>query len=146
MAVYKTSQKTELLEFLKSRSGEHVSVNDMIAYFTEKEIKIGMTTIYRHLNQMVAEGTVKKYYIDESSGSCFEYVEQNCKKYQAHHFHLKCEKCDCLIHFSCQEIETLETHIKQEHGFEIDPVRTVFYGLCEKCAKEISADENEPEK
>ena len=41
-----------------------------------------------------------------------------------------------LIHMHCDELPELQKHILQHHGFAIDPVRTIFYGVCSDCAKE----------
>ena len=42
---YKTKQMTELLDFLQSVKGSHVTVSDINNYFREKDIDVGMTTI-----------------------------------------------------------------------------------------------------
>ena len=47
---------------------------------------------------------------------------------------MKCEKCGKLLHMDCSEITELNEHLKAEHGFTIDPLRTVFYGICAECA------------
>lgn len=132
---YKTQQKTELISYLKSMRGSHVTVNQIVDHFEKIKVKIGLTTIYRQLNKMVEDGYVKKYFIDERAGSCFEFIDKNCDHSNHSHFHLKCETCDRLIHFDCQEVTDLQTHILEEHDFEINPVRTVFYGLCGECSK-----------
>ena len=36
--------------------------------------------------------------------------------------------------FTLDELEELGGHLKTEHGFIINPLRTVFYGLCTDCA------------
>ena len=36
----------------------------------------------------------------------------------------------------CEELPELEKHILEHHGFSIDPVRTVFYGVCQQCREE----------
>ncbi len=133
MAKYRTSQKVELLEYLKSRTGQHVTVNEIMEHFRQLDIKIGMTTIYRHLNSLVELGTVKKFFIDDKTGSCFEYAEDGCQEFKHDHFHLKCERCGRLIHFECVEVTALKEHVEAEHGFLLDPERTVFYGLCRAC-------------
>ena len=33
-------------------------------------------------------------------------------------------------------LDELSTHLKDAHGFRIEPSRTVLYGLCAKCAGE----------
>ena len=48
-------------------------------------------------------------------------------------YHCKCEKCGKLIHLHCDELDGLQSHIRGEHGFEINSMRTVFYGLCDAC-------------
>lgn len=55
---YKTKQMAELLNFLRSVQGSHVTVNDICDYFQEKGIAVGSTTVYRHLEKMVV---IKKY-------------------------------------------------------------------------------------
>ena len=132
---YQTRQHDELLTYLKSTSGQHLTVNDVLVYFKTKGINIGTTTIYRQLEKMVNQGIVTKYIIDHESPACFEYVGTN-----SHHeggcYHCKCEKCGKLVHMHCEEIPQLQKHVKEHHGFIIDPLRTVFYGICENCASE----------
>ena len=132
-APYKTKQMTEILTFLKSVQGRHVTVNEICDFFREKGISIGTTTIYRQLEKMVKEGLVAKYVIDGSSSACFEYLgaEEHCHKTSC--FHCKCEKCGKLIHLHCEDVVKLEQHLMDRHGFRMDPCRTVFYGICEEC-------------
>lgn len=46
-AKYKTRQMAELLAFLESVQGTHVTVSEICDFFKSKEIAIGMTTVYR---------------------------------------------------------------------------------------------------
>ena len=50
-APYRTKQMTELLTFLKSVPGRHVTVNDISKHFAQMQISVGTTTIYRHLGR-----------------------------------------------------------------------------------------------
>ena len=93
-APYKTKQMAELLTFLESVQGKHVTVNEICDYFKEKGISVGTTTVYRHC---------------------------------------KCEKCGKLIHLHCDEVESLKKHMMEHHSFEMDSLRTVFYGICNEC-------------
>lgn len=141
-AQYNTKQMTELLSYLKSKQGIHITVTDVGDYFKSQGIAVGTTTIYRHLERMVKEGTVKKYYIDSNTRACFEYIgdEQSCNKPVC--FHCKCENCGKLIHLSCKELDGVLMHLHDDHGFEVDTVRTVFYGLCEDCKNLPARDNN----
>ncbi len=135
-AQYKTKQRAELQEYLASTKGKHFTAADICAHFKNREKHIGTTTVYRRLEELVNAGEVKKYFIDETSSACFEYIGDGAPQAErCACYHLKCEKCGRLIHLECDEITALETHITEHHGFRIDPVRTVFYGICEDCER-----------
>ncbi len=137
---YKTKQRDLLLEYLEANPETHITVSDVCDYFKSKDVAIGQTTIYRHLERMVDEGLVNKYTIDSNSPACFEYIpkEHHCGEEVC--FHCKCEKCGKLIHLHCEELTELGLHLKKEHQFTLDPRRTVFYGVCEECSSEYSRD------
>ena len=132
-APYKTKQMAEILAFLKSVQGTHVTVNDICRYFSEQGISVGTTTVYRQLEKMVREGMVAKYVVDGTSSACFEYTGGQEQEEKTPCYHCKCEKCGKLIHLQCDEVENLRLHMLEHHSFEMDPLRTVFYGVCREC-------------
>ena len=140
---YRTQQREELLAYLRSVPGRHVTVADICDYLREQGRPVGTSTIYRHLERMVDEGLVNKYTIDSSSPACFEYIADKTLCGPDVCFHCKCEKCGRLIHLHCGELESLGEHLRSEHGFVMDPRRTVFYGLCEACAKDEKQEDME---
>ena len=128
---YKTKQRDELLAFLKTVN-RHVTAAEILKYLKSVGRPMGMATIYRHLEKMVGEGIVNKYMIDNNSPACFEYIGGE------HHsgevcFHYKCEVCGKLVHLHCEEFKELEKHLLEHHSFVLDPMRTVFYGICKEC-------------
>ncbi len=138
---YKTWQKAEITAYLLSMAGEHVTVNDICQHFEKKGKPIGVTTVYRQLDKLVAEGVVNKYTLDSSSSACYEYVDTD------HHsdgvtncYHCKCDRCGKLIHLHCEEIEELIKHIEADHSFVINPRRMVFYGVCDDCKGLVGAE------
>ena len=134
---YNTKQRDILLGFLKSSRGRHVTVHDVCEYCGFRGERIGQTTIYRQLERMVDEGIVNKYIIDPNSPACFEYVGDSAHNTAGVCFHCKCEKCGKLTHLHCEELEEIKGHLAAAHGFSLDPFRTVFYGVCEDCAKSV---------
>ena len=132
---YNTKQKDTLLKYLETKLGVHVTAGDVWQYFKEQGDPIGQATIYRRLEDLVDEGVVNKYVIDGSSSACFEYVGKSSHDEKEVCYHCKCEKCGKLIHLHCDEIKMIQEHLFKEHGFTMDPVRTVFYGICEECGK-----------
>ena len=94
---------------------------------------ISKATIYRQLESLVDEGILNKYVLDPNSPACFEYVDENSHAGPDVCFHCKCEKCGKLIHLHCDELKEIQNHLYNEHRFRMDPIRTVFYGLCDEC-------------
>ena len=132
---YKTKQREILLEYLRSVPGVHITASDVCEYLKEKGAPIGQSTVYRQLESLVDEGIINKYIIDANSPACFEYVDQDSHEAGEFCFHCKCEQCGKLIHLHCDELEAIQEHMYREHSFKMDPVRTVFYGLCETCIR-----------
>lgn len=134
-AAYKTKQQELLLSYLRETKGIHFTAEDIRRHFAEKNITLGVATIYRQLEKLVSEGQVQKYFIDEHSASCFEYTGESSADGTEPHFHLKCEKCGELFHVECEEITEIISHLQNEHGFLLNPFRTVLYGICKSCGK-----------
>ena len=131
---YKTKQQNLLVEYLKSVSGKHVTAYDVCNYAKEAGLSISKATIYRQLESLVGEGVLNKYIIDAGSPACFEYVGADAHADAEVCFHCKCEVCGRLIHLHCEELEGIAEHLFSEHRFRLNPMRTVFYGLCEQCS------------
>ena len=136
MAEYKTKQRTDVIAYLEKQAGKHITAQKIAYDLSNSGKHIGMATIYRTLEKLVDDGLVNKYFISEADGACFEYIDKKNSCCHPNCFHLKCEKCGRLIHLDCHEMEHIIVHIKDEHGFSIDPLRTVFYGICDEC-KEV---------
>ena len=132
---YKTKQKEELLGYMKEAAGGHITAADVCEYFRQRGTPMGTATVYRQLERMVEEGIVQKYIVDEKSPACFQFVDREVCGEKEVCFHCKCEKCGKLIHMHCEELVGIGAHLYEEHGFVLDPKRTVFYGLCDECSK-----------
>lgn len=135
---YKTRQYDELLAFLQTIPGRHVTVSELHDHFAGGDASIGTTTIYRHLERMIEEGLVRKYIVEPGTPACYAYIggrdaSETC-------YHCRCAVCGRLLHLHCAELPAFSEHILSEHRFKIDPQRTVFYGICGDClAKEEEA-------
>ena len=130
---YKTKQREQLLAYLKSMSGKHVTANDVCKHCKEQNLGVGQSTVYRQLESLVDEGFLNKYIIDVNSPACFEYVDEHSHVDKVECFHCKCEKCGRLIHLQCEELSGIREHLEVEHKFKLNAMRTVFYGICEQC-------------
>lgn len=127
---YSTRQKRELLAFLKERSMQHFSVDEVVFELRDRGEQIGRSTVYRYLELLAEQGSVRKYagvqgvtqyqHVDDASG---------CDG----HFHMMCSRCGNLMHVDCRLLGEMSAHMMAEHGFQLDPRQTVLVGLCSAC-------------
>lgn len=130
---YKTRQSALILQVLEENRDRHLTAEEIYLLLKERGEPVGQTTVYRHLEKLCADATVRKYAGGDGDSACFQLADaKNCKM----HYHLKCTACGRLFHTECAYLNTLSEHIKNEHGFLVDSSKTVLYGLCKTCAKE----------
>ena len=140
---YKTKQRDAILGFMIENKDRHVTVSQISEYLSKQGKHIGVTTIYRHLDKLLDNDLVRKYSLGPGECSCYQYAggDKDCHE----HFHLVCEKCGRLFHLECEHLSELKGHILEEHGFTVDPFKTVFYGLCSDCRNNEEIKEGETE-
>ncbi len=131
---YKTKQSEELLSYLRTTRGSHIAAADIVAHFASQGKKISVATVYRQLERLVDGGQLNKYFLAEGGGAHFEYInqEEDCAPLC---FHCRCQQCGTLIHLQCQSLNQVQSHLLDGHGFTLDPIRTVFYGVCRDCSQ-----------
>jgi len=127
---YKTKQLEAVLDYVILHKDSHVTAAQIVEHFGKAEIPIGRTTVYRNLDKLAESGKVRRYSTDGVAGACYQYADEGCHS----HYHLKCEECGELNHFECDEITILQNHLLTTHSLKININKTVFYGICAKCA------------
>lgn len=127
---YNTRQKRELLSFLKERSMQHFSVDEVVFELRDRGEKIGRSTVYRYLELLAEQGKVRKYQGIQGVTQ-YQHVEDisDCDG----HFHMLCSRCGNLLHVDCGLMRSMADHLMNEHGFRLDPRETILVGLCREC-------------
>ena len=124
---YRTRQRDLILEHFLRHPGENFTARDLIDAQT---IDAGEATIYRTLMRLHGQGQLKRFARPDGS-ACFQYTpRQDCQN----HFHLMCTRCGAVSHLDCAAAGDMASHLKREHGFQVDFTATVIYGLCRSCA------------
>lgn len=135
--VYKTKQSESIERLLRENRGRHLTAEELYRLLQEAGESVGQTTVYRHLDKLCAQGTVRKF-LGGDGGACYQLAgsDESCRT----HYHLKCTACGKLFHAQCNFLNALSEHIRKEHGFSVDGSKTVLYGLCDTCAKKEGKD------
>lgn len=124
---YNTKQKDTILNYLKKNEDKCLTINEIYSALV-KDNNIGLTTIYRFLNKLEEDNIIKKY--TDKKEATYQYINNDeCKN----HIHLKCLKCNRIIHLDCHDANNLSKHIKEEHNFNID---STIFGVCKECLNE----------
>ena len=127
MQKYKTKQKEQILDIIRSKSKEF-TVKDL---YHELNGEIGMTTIYRLIDKLVDSEIINKT-IGKNNTVYYQYLE-SCDN--DNHFFLKCESCGTMEHIDCECIGELSEHISKEHSFSLTD-HIIINGICKNCGKE----------
>jgi Fur family ferric uptake transcriptional regulator len=87
---------------------------------------IGLTTVYRTLQQLAANGLVDTLRTDTG-----ESVYRSCSEH--HHHHLVCRTCGSTVEIQGGDVEAWATEVAREHGFS-DVSHTIeIFGICGDC-------------
>lgn len=121
---YNTKQKDLILDCIKNHN--EFTINDI---YKELKEEVGLTTIYRKVDELVEENKIKKY-IGKDNVTYYQYL---CDCDKDNHFYLKCDKCGDLEHIDCDCINELSEHISKNHKFEINKQNIVINGICKNC-------------
>lgn len=133
---YNTKQKSVILDFLKANKGKHFTVDEIASKISENGVSIGKTTVYRHLERLTDDLSVRKYEISKNDAACYEYTGNDHQNMCQSHSHLKCTVCNKLFHIDCGILNSINEHILSDHDFMVDSAKTVFYGVCKSCNQE----------
>lgn len=131
---YHTKQQQIIINYLKDCRDEYIQINELLQKLKLNDIHIGIATVYRNLDKLVDAGLVRKISVEGISGACYQYIQDE----KTDGFCMKCEKCNQIMDTECNHISELYNHIMEEHGFAINPNKTIFYGICEKCKQRSS--------
>ncbi len=142
MKRYQTRSYRMIVDYLETIPGEHVTAQDIQEHFTGIGEPIGLATIYRQIERLVEEGLLSRYFSEGTESACYEFCDRRKSCIRPVCFHCKCDTCGELIHLQCDEIAAVSAHLRAEHGFALNPYKTVFYGTCEKCMRKLLGKED----
>jgi len=121
-----TLPRLKILEVLEKSPSHHLSAEDIYRALIEQNEEVGVATIYRVLTQFEESGIVNKLNF-ENNLSVYELSNVE------HHDHLVCVKCNEIVEFQDDVIESHQLQIAKQHGFQLTDHSLYLYGLCRRC-------------
>ena len=103
------------------------SAQDIHAELRHRDERIGLTTVYRHL-QVLSEDGVVDTLRDEDGETLYRRCET-----RAHHHHVTCRTCGRSVEVEERTVERWAERVAAEAGF-VDVDHTVeIFGICPGC-------------
>jgi len=121
-----TRQKDAVLHALGQAQG-FVSAQQLHRQLTQHGSVIGLATVYRTLNTLVADG------LADSLVNAGESLFRDCSK--DHHHHLICNGCGVAVEIEAEQAEAWATKVAKDHGFTQVTHTIDIFGLCGACSK-----------
>lgn len=127
MKTYNTSQKQQIVEFMKSNSDRQYTIEEVAGCINS----VGKSTVYRLINRMVDEGIVRRTVKGKSRQFLYQYsAAAGC----ASHLHMKCRECGQVLHMDDGQSKRLMEMLHESRNFELDMRDTLLMGTCENCS------------
>lgn len=135
---YQTRRHAEIVQCLQDAADRHLTAAQVTQYLHDAGSTVGAATVYRHLERLAADGTVRKFVTGQGAPACYQYAD---KRLCDNHYHMRCVCCGKLIHLDCNAMREIADHIREHHRFELDLTRTVLYGRCAQCSGQTAESE-----
>lgn len=103
----------------------HVTADELYEFLKSKHPSIGKGTVYRNLEVLVEEGSVRK--VEVPSGPArYDFTLKN-------HYHVKCVECGDVFDVDMDEVCGLIDKIHDTHGMDFLTYDIAFKGVCKNC-------------
>lgn len=121
------SKQREIILDTLSKNAIHPTAEALLEFLKSDNSNVGMTTLYRNLNQLAEAGLIKK--IDGLEPSA--HFDHNAFE----HYHFICEECKKVYDIPSSVAPDLVQNTTKATGFDITSHDIVFHGICSECKK-----------
>lgn len=121
------SKQREIILDTLSKNAIHPTAEALLEFLKRDDSNVGMTTLYRNLNQLADAGLIKK--IDGLEPSA--HFDHNTFE----HYHFICEKCKKVYDIPSSVAPDLVKNTTEATGFDITSYDIVFHGICSECKR-----------
>ena len=121
------SKQREIILDTLSKNAIHPTAEALLEFLKRDDSNVGMTTLYRNLNQLADARLIKK--IDGLEPSA--HFDHNTFE----HYHFICEKCKKVYDIPSSVAPDLVKNTTEATGFDITSHDIVFHGICSECKR-----------
>ncbi|TSH93108.1 ferric iron uptake transcriptional regulator [Verticiella sediminum] len=118
-----TLPRLRILDLFEETDQRHLSADDVYRLLLEKDVEIGLATVYRVLTQLQHAGLLKHARFD--AGKAVYELDDG-----EHHDHLVCTDCGRVQEFHDEVIEQYQHRTARRLGFELGDHTLILYGRC----------------
>jgi Fur family transcriptional regulator, ferric uptake regulator len=122
------TRQAEVLSAVLDNLSGFCSAQEIHARLRDNGERIGLTTVYRHLQVLSEDGQVDT--IRDANG---ETLYRRCQT-SAHHHHLTCRSCGRSVEVEGRAVERWAEQVAAEAGFTAVDHTVELFGLCPDCA------------
>ena len=128
---YHTKCRDMIMSYIEDHKDERFSAADIADHIAKSGGKTNVTTIYRNLDKLTADGTLIKTKNPANDFSFYQYSggEYNCDG----HLHIQCKVCGKVIHLNSKYMAEVYSYLKKEQGFKLDFKASILVGVCNEC-------------
>ena len=108
-----------------------LSAQDIHAALRSAGSPVGLTSVYRAVQQLREQGTV-----DEFRTPAGESGYRLCRT-STHHHHLSCSTCGATVEVEAPETETWLAAVARRHGYRIEGHVLELTGTCRPCRSQV---------
>jgi Fur family ferric uptake transcriptional regulator len=121
-----TPQRVLILEAL-FHHGEHMTVDEVYHYVQSHNTRVNLSTIYRSLNFLTAQGLVTELH-PGTGNTLYAAVKEKP------HAHAVCQRCGMVLHVDATLLQTAMAQVAASTGFQVMIGSVELPGLCQACA------------
>ncbi|NLV85590.1 MAG: hypothetical protein GX025_00005 [Clostridiales bacterium] len=125
MQRYETKQRKRLFSFFSENPDRQFTIEEL----TNSIDDISLSAIYRNVNRMLRDGTIKRFQAEGQRKFLYQYVGGDCSK----HLHLKCNSCGRIIHIEGEKANAVVDSVRESFDFDMDKKATMIIGECSQC-------------
>ena len=107
----------------------HLSADEIFLQARKKEPHLNLSTVYRTLQKLKAQGLVEEIHLDDSH-------HRYELKPAGEHYHLVCSSCGRVTEVYYPLLRSLQRSARETAGFDIAEAEVRLSGMCARCRQQ----------